>query len=155
MVTEAQYNDLKARYERKETWVKANAWNGSKWISYSPDSLPLDSRCSNAETSEIETYEFMRDKPTSYTSYTSAHIVTTWTGQRLGEILWSSGFWRNNMGDQREQLIVLGDNGIFYSVLSFGTGMYNHMKAYKNQASYQKRYANAFAHWRAVHRATV
>lgn len=92
MITQAEYEALKARYERKEQWLNGRS-------SYRPEECPADCQISNDEVSNMEVYEFVQDPPDRYVAYVDLQkkIITTWTGETLGTITLKSkitrGYW--------------------------------------------------------------
>lgn len=92
MITQEEYNELKARYERKAVWRNGRC-------SYRLEDVPSDCRISNDEVSSIEVYEFVQNPPDSYIAYVDLKNanITTWTGEKLGDIISrhrnSRGYW--------------------------------------------------------------
>ena len=77
--------------------------------------LTTDER--NAETSRRECKAFCDVPPMRYFLYVNMkkRIVTTWTGEKLGDLLLAhSATHRSNMGDERQYIQVLGINGVKY-----------------------------------------
>lgn len=87
----------------------------------------------NDERSAIETWEFKHSQPEKYVAYANfeKRIVTTWTGQVLGQITEIGRKYTNNFGDQKTPIKITGINGVLYHARSSGTSMAFHMKARK------------------------
>lgn len=80
------------------------------------DAAQLPPSLSNDEISALEVWEFEHDKPGKYFAYVDKEIrrITTWTGDLLGFITWSSR-WQSNFGDRRVSIRVKAINGLTYS----------------------------------------
>ena len=88
----------------------------------------------NDERSKAEVANFKKNKPKQYFAYYSfiSNQVTTWTGDKLGDIVSKGEEWRSNMGDRRVQIKVKGINGVTYSGIAFlDAGDYTRLKAVK------------------------
>ena len=155
MITSAQYTDLRARYDAKQAWVKTHAWEGKKWVSYDPASLPIECQCSNKETGLIEHYEFMTDPPAIYTAYVlnskgerqnwwnADHYVGTFVGDHMGRIVasWEANKAAFGFRTAYRALVVLGDNGILYhAMFCYTAGDYVTLRAYKHQDAAKYEY---------------
>lgn len=93
---------------------------------------------------------FTTIKPSKFIAYDHDSTVTTWMGDRLGAHLATISYHKTRnswMSDHKAYSIVLGDNGVFYSRLSFDSGLYCHLKAYsdKTQAKMRRRFAYSYS----------
>ena len=131
--SEQEYIDMKERLDRHEAWVAAHAWggkNGKKWLSYEPESVPLDCRINNRERDAIAEYEFRTQSPKPnviYLRYEGAKYgaVTyrpssygrfdagTFMGLSLGNGQFKLASW-SPVGGSFYPVIVYGTNGTVY-----------------------------------------
>ena len=131
MLTQEEYAILRAKYD---TYHAAREAQYPKQNAFTPEMLAtLPPVTTNDETSAIEVFEFMRDKPDRYVAYVSsdAKSVTTWTGDHLGTLRMSGSMYRSNMGDKRTPITVKAINGRTYYGRSQGSGMCVSLRAYK------------------------
>ena len=90
----------------------------------------------NTERSRREVAAFVKDQPADYFCYVNVdkRIVTTWTGEKLGDVLrlghkFRCGFWP---GADRQSIKFRGINGRTYAGFYFcGSGDYCRVKACK------------------------
>lgn len=80
---------------------------------------------SNEERSAVEVYEFAHNIPDKYFLYVKRDsapypggkpgygIATTWTGDKLGDVIFGTSF-RSNFGDTRVPIRMRGINGRWY-----------------------------------------
>ena len=73
----------------------------------------------NAMRSQYEVYLFKRDRPQKYFAYhniekKSYKKITTFTGQKLGDITYVGSVYRSNMGDRRVNIRVKAITGDRY-----------------------------------------
>ncbi len=109
MLTQEQADDIRAR----ETQLKA--WCDDR-TSYRPEEIPADiNPPTNAERSALEVFEFTRDKPERYFLYITEEtkIATTWTGEKLGTVVFGSQ-WRDSFGGTRVPVLIYAINGEHY-----------------------------------------
>ena len=119
MLTPEQYQALKDRHAKFEAWRNGRT-------SYESGSVPLDIRISNDELSSMELYEFVTNPPERYFLYIKRPtppagctlgfqrtIATTWTGEKLGDVI-SGSQYRSNFGDRRVPITVHAVNGKTY-----------------------------------------
>ena len=156
--SEQQYNDMKAQLARHEAWVAAHAWggkNGKKWLSYKPESVPMDCRINNRERDAIVVYEWLNNPPALTDKYKGKYFLyvkfergtahdghrylktrgtaTTFMGALLGNaVLGAYSQW--TPGGPSYAITVYGTNGIVY----FGrwwpnAGDYCKIRPMKNQ----------------------
>jgi hypothetical protein len=125
MITESEYNKLRAKIDHLESWR-----NTPQSAALSLLNRPLF-KVTNEERSAVEVYEFVHDIPERYFAYVKLHDqellgnaqlahnrygnLTTWTGDTLGGIYWMGREFRSNMGDKRIPIRVRGINGRSYS----------------------------------------
>src|SRR5262245_60014207 len=99
MITDAQAAEMRARYARYQQWaaqyVKPNGWT----IIPAEAQPPVGDEWSNADSSTLEVYEFMHDKPQRYFLYIAekTKLATTWTGDKLGDVEFGASY-RDNFG---------------------------------------------------------
>ena len=94
----------------------------------------LPEPCSNDELSAMEVYEFITDPPVKYFLYVDVKqsIVTTWTGDKLGDC-WLGRKYRSNMGDTRQSIDIHAINGKHYAGTFFtSAGDYARVKVCKS-----------------------
>lgn len=113
----------------------------------------------NEEKSAVEVYEFVQNPPDRYFAYVKGvkfewrpnpsqcgarnipaltdwrgGIVTTWTGDKLGDVVAVGDLHRGNMGDVRIPLRVKGINGVTYSGIFYAsTGDYCRLRRVKGR----------------------
>lgn len=147
-ITESQYTELKARYDRHVAFVDSLRKSPTSMVSYKPEDVPADAQISNAETSQIERYEFIRDRPSRYFSYVFLNeeypfgedhrigTIGTWANESIGRITSiSAPQWQYGIARTRVQyLTVIGINGVLYHGRYYpNSGDYVHLTAYKHQ----------------------
>jgi hypothetical protein len=100
----------------------------------------------NEEISAAEVAAFKTDKPESYFAYRSKSLfqyrggtkwaeITTWTGEKLADVVHVGEAWTSNMGDKRQAFRARGVNGVTYSGTAYlSTGDYVRMRAVKGDA---------------------
>lgn len=99
------------------------------WASYREEDRPATvPAVSNDERSAIEVYEFMTAPPERCFLYVNedARTVTTWTGEKLGDLLRGDGYY-SSFGDMRVPVTVHAINGRTY-----------HGTYYKSAGSYAR-----------------
>ena len=66
---------------------------------------------------QVEVYEFVTNPPDRYFAYVNLdkRIITTWTGDKLGDITFRSAPHTSNMGDVRVNIRVKAVNGLNYA----------------------------------------
>jgi len=92
----------------------------------------------NAMRSRLEIHHFKTEKPRSFYAYQKLdkRLITTWTGDKLGDIVQMGPEYRSNMGDKRVPIRVHGINGITYSGTAYvGAGDYVRLQQVKNHDS--------------------
>ena len=88
----------------------------------------------NRIRSSIETLQFERNKPSKYFVYINVvkSIATTWTGENLGKVQFSTEF-KSNMGDTRQSIYINAINGLrYYGTYFKSAGDYARITAYIN-----------------------
>ena len=156
MLTKQEYDEVKARSVAHEQWVdtlrkhvRCRACCGTSrnrvtldacekcngkghtlgWASYREEDRPATvPAVSNDERSAIEVYEFVSNPPERYFLYVNedARTVTTWTGEKLGDLLRGDGYY-SSFGDMRVPVTVHAINGRTY-----------HGTYYKSAGSYAR-----------------
>ena len=137
MITEDEYQELKARCARYDTWVDTfrgkNGWAAIPTDAYA--TLPDDSRISNEERSALEVYEFLHDPPEKYLLYIDERgkAAVTWMGDTLGSV-WFGKEYKSNLGDRRVSIRCDAINGCRYHGTYYkGTGDYARVKRCKSK----------------------
>ncbi len=95
--------------------------------------FPFADVVNNDLRSEIETYEFINDRPSKYFLYIKEETneATTWMGQRLGSVTFGREFM-DNFGGKRVPIWITAINGVKYSGTYFkSAGDYARVKAIK------------------------
>lgn len=93
--------------------------------------FPYSNEITNSLRSAIETWEFKIKSPQKYIVYVNLEkrLVTTWTGQVLGNITSIGKEYRSNMGDIRVSIRFKGINTLNYSGTYYkSSGDYAHVK---------------------------
>lgn len=149
MISEIAYLDLKARQSAYNVWAdQFKQKNG--WIVIPADAIrPV--KFENEDRAEIETYEFMTEKPARYFAYVNFPFITGdrnrviakgsgpvhitgFMGQTLAKVEYYSLPKVSNMGDKRVFFSAMGINGVRYHGIAYITnGNYCRMRAYKKQ----------------------
>ena len=96
--------------------------------------FPFASRVDNALRSAVEVYGFCANAPSKYFLYVNLEkrIVTTWTGDKLGNIIGVGASFRSNFGDSRRYIWIHAINGQDYvGVFYESAGDYARIKALK------------------------
>lgn len=127
MITEAQYKELRAKYDLYHA-ERERLYPGSNWID-AERAAQLPPAPEHDEISAIEVYEFVTDPPANYFAYVKTTgiwfaDVTTWTGEKLGEG-YLGRIYFSNMGDERRSITVHAINGKkYYGTYYKGAGDY-------------------------------
>lgn len=85
----------------------------------------------NADRSRMEVYEFVNQPPSRYFAYVDVdkRVITTWTGDRLGDITGLGDPYRSNVGDTRIHVTVQAINGLrYYGTYFKSAGSYARLK---------------------------
>lgn len=134
--TELQYNLAKSQllaYENAaEQYRKQYRTNGIPVEICA--TFPFADIVDNELRSAIEVYEFVNNPPNKYFIYVSEvkQVVTTWTGQILGDITFMGNPYRDNFGGKRQSIRFKAINGLFYHGTYFkSSGDYARVKMYK------------------------
>ena len=153
-LTAEQAADIRARHDAVRAWLKARKRNSYK--SEELEAAGLKSP-TNEETSALEVFEFLRDKPADYFAYVklpdgwetrdangrgkygklygATGSLTTWTGDNLGTIQFGRAF-QDNFGGTRVPIsckAITGDlyHGYYYA----SAGDYARLKKAKVRGS--------------------
>lgn len=114
-----EYLDAYYKYQQYEAVVKDYLKkNKTNCIPYEASKVfPYASEITNSLRSAIETWEFKIKPPQKYFIYVNLEkkVVTTWTGQVLGNITSIGKEYRSNMGDIRIPIRFKGINTLTYS----------------------------------------
>ena len=89
----------------------------------------------NEERSIVEVKQFCEDPPDKYFLYvkSAGRTVTTWLGDKLGDVVCWGRVHRSNMGDRRRYIQVKGINGrAYWGWFYMDSGDYARIYAYKN-----------------------
>jgi hypothetical protein len=144
MLNELEYNIMRARLDRLESWRKSL---GRNW--HYPAEVPNDCKLTNTELSAIEVYEFVNIPPKRYTAYINItdksgmtrfqaaagmlDSFTTWTGDYLGSLnVWKKS--RDGRGNKVWYVVAHGINGVSYYGRHYpDSGDIVHLTANKHQ----------------------
>lgn len=81
----------------------------------------------NRETSAQECRKWLSNPPNRYVAYVNGNllIVTTWTGEKLGEITHRGEPYRTGFRSYRQSIRVTGTNGVrYYGTYYMSSGNY-------------------------------
>jgi hypothetical protein len=134
--TPEQYNTAKSQLSAYETvaeqYIKDNKTNGIPAEICA--TFPFADVVDNELRSAIEVYEFVNNPPDKYFLYVSEvrQVVTTWTGQILGDITYMGNPYRDSFGGKRQSIRFKGINGLqYYGTYYKSAGDYARVKMYK------------------------
>ena len=99
------------------------------------NTFPFADFVTNDIRSAIEEWEFKIKPPQKYFVYVNLkeRIITTWTGQKLGNIISIGRTHNSNMGDERIPIRVKGINTLTYSGIFYkSAGDYARIKTVKD-----------------------
>jgi hypothetical protein len=123
MITEQQAADIRRRHEAHRSAADALPGRKGGWRSWNPKdpNLPEAIRRgpTNEEVSELEVFDFERNRPPSLFAYYDKSMtkVTTWTGQKLGDIVWKGTVYRTGWwpGARKQRVRVRAITGDTYA----------------------------------------
>ena len=104
LISAEQAADIRRREKLSTAWLRKHRSGRSGWVSYDPKDpkLPPSVRRqpTNEERSELELFEFMRDRPDRYFAYYNNAMteIGTFTGQKLGNIIQKGTIYRTGWG---------------------------------------------------------
>ncbi len=104
LISEEQAEDIRRREKLARSWLQKNRSGRGGWVSYDPKDpkLPpsVHRQPTNDERSELEMFEFTRNRPDRYFAYYDQTMskVTTFTGQKLGDITWKGQIYKTGWG---------------------------------------------------------
>lgn len=135
-ITKEQYQEISARNVAHNTWVDSIREGKNGWASYRPEDKPANvPDVTNEERSSMEVYDFVNTPPEKYFLYVDEKrmIVTTWTGDTLGDITYLSRPFVSGFGrSTRQSLRVKAINGLHYSGFYYSSsGNYARIKCLK------------------------
>jgi hypothetical protein len=111
-ISKPEYERLKKLHEEHEKWRGGRS-------SYPVDSVPEHLRITNEQRSQIEVYEFVNNPPDTYFLYISEkdRVATTWTGDKLGVVLFGSEYESPAFGrpSKRVPVKIKAINGFTYN----------------------------------------
>ena len=93
--------------------------------------FPFANEIDNTLRSQVEIWEFRIKPPKKYFLYVNIKkmIVTTWTGDKLGDIIHLGNQFISNFGDKRQYLRIKAVNTLYYSGYYFlSSGDYARVK---------------------------
>jgi hypothetical protein len=115
MISPQQAANIRQRIDALMAWVDSiRGKNG--WASYKPEDKPAHvPDVTNDERSALEVFEFATNPPDKYFLYINetTHTATTWTGDRLGHVLFGRE-WRDSFGGRRVPVTIRAINGLTY-----------------------------------------
>lgn len=122
MLTPETYATERAICDKAAAYWKANAtYSRGGWSNMSAAlaAHPDYAACDNAMRGRVEQFELARDRPDRFTAYiqedNALAFITTWTGDKLGDVTYSGPRHRNNFGARWQQLTVRTIWGDWYS----------------------------------------
>lgn len=129
ILTDKEYTDLKARYEKYEE-MRKQVCKFPNCVDLEEQKILSPWHVENDDISRMEVYEFVHDIPSKYFSYvhmkektvtySQTHTwkvpshITTWTGEVLGTITDYGPTYKTNFGDYRIAIRVTAINGKRY-----------------------------------------
>jgi|SRR5882724_1537227 len=85
--------------------------------SYRPEEVAHLNPPTNEELSRLEVFELHRDKPKQFTAYVNSNhsnIVSTWFGDRIGDVCYQGKWHINNFGSKWRQIKIRLDFTYWY-----------------------------------------
>ena len=140
IITREQRNEIQARLDKLNAWIDTIRDKRTGWASYKPEEKPANiPDVTNEERSSLEVFDFIDNPPEKYFLYVDVKnkIVTTWTGEKLGNITYLSAPFRCGFGihTKRQSLRFTAINGAVYSGFYFtSSGDYARVKMIKGAA---------------------
>jgi hypothetical protein len=151
MISKKRYEALRTRSEANEQAREAfDPKRFAKGGSYSKQDLKAievlagHKPLTNKERGAMEVYTFVKERPDTYVAYYKFHaprlegsqritgIVTTWVGDKLGDIVHTGGEYRSAFRDKRVNIRVRAINGATYAGTAFlDSGDYARLKRTK------------------------
>src|SRR5574338_481688 len=115
MLTELEYEALRLMSAKQQVEIDQRYRKKNGWASY-PSGTAFSAEIDNDDSSAIEVYEFVRDKPEKYFLYINEKegTATTWIGDILGTVSFGTTY-RAVFGDKRQHVRVYAINGKTYS----------------------------------------
>ena len=132
MLSQQEYQELRNKYDMYHS--ERERLFGNRNYTTPEDRELLPPSPSSDEISAIEIYEFVNTPPKVYFVYANEEkrIVTTWTGEKLGNCNFGKPF-QSNFGDWRKPIWVNAINGKkYFGYFFFSTGDYCRIKELKN-----------------------
>lgn len=137
-ISKRTYKSLKSKIDANQMavreYLKTNKTNSIPCAI--SKTFPFAKYATNENRSKLEVYEFCNDIPQTYFLYINKEKreATTWTGEKLGNVIVYGRTYRSNFGDKRANITVEGINGKYYFGTYFvGAGDYARIKLCKNQ----------------------
>lgn len=135
--TEAEYRDIKAKWEANDSATRAYLRDNKTNCIPSEviKTFPFESEITNATRSALETWDFIHDVPESYFLYIDEanSKATTWMGQVLGSVYFGDPYI-SNFGDKRVAVTVFAINGrTYYGTYFKSAGDYARVKIKKER----------------------
>lgn len=118
-ITEQEYQVVKAKYEAYHK-ARKELCKGRNYVTIDEQKL-LPESPTHDEISSLEVYEFRHDMFPKYFAYVDVRnlVVTTWTGEVLGDIMTYGSRYYSNMGDERVNIRVKMINDREYTGIYF------------------------------------
>jgi hypothetical protein len=109
--------EIEKKVETERDYIKSLNKN---WLSPDEQEIlkkKMGGELTNEMRSQLEVHQFKQDPPERYFAYVNLDKkqITTWTGEKLGDITHVGNEWSSNMGDRRVPIRVKGINGFTYS----------------------------------------
>lgn len=118
MLTDLEYQTIRTRIDAYETSRNA-LYHGESCFTHDMIQAIADHSGHQPPTNEerglVEQYEWNANPPSRYFGYINCERkeLTTWTGERLGRVVFGREF-RDNFGGKRVPITVYGTNGRMY-----------------------------------------
>jgi hypothetical protein len=135
MISKARYEELRAKIDSFQEWVKENHTDAKTgWASYPAiEAKKRADYTTNEEIGLVEEYEWITDPPdraflypkmtdrTEVLGHKHLGWVTNWVGIPFGVVTVRGSHWRSNFGDRRVNIRVRGSNKVDYCGTIYGT----------------------------------
>ncbi len=135
-MTTEEYQILKQQEINFQHWVDSKRGRNG-WVSYKAEEIPVHlTDIGNAKRGELEVYEFLQNPPDRYFAYVNEkkNLVTTWTGDKLGDIIWQTPYECPAWGSttKRVAIRIRAINGQrYYGTYYKSSGDYCRLKKFK------------------------
>lgn len=119
LITAEQAAGIRQRHDAAQAWYRRHYPRFAKRGGAVPVDPAAPARPTNEELSELELFEFVRDRPDRYFAYYDDDMkqVTTWMGQKLGDIIYKGPVYRTGWwpGARKQRVRVRAVTGDTYA----------------------------------------